>query len=118
MGDPIAVGVCAAEPGVRKMILTPRQMAKTRRTADGHLLWDGWLANGYPAAKQTGNTVYLKRLIWEEINGPIPEGAVVISTCGQRACIEPSHLGLTTSGRYTSVRDALGRYAGGPDSTD
>ena len=96
-------------------MLTPRQMRRTVRTPDGHLLWTGGLANGYPAAKHEGKTAYVKRLVWEEVNGPIPEGAVVISACGERLCIEPSHLALTTSGRYASVRDALGRYAGGPE---
>jgi hypothetical protein len=64
--------------------------------------------SGYEAR---GETVCLKRLVWEPENGPIPEGAVVISTCGERTCIEPSHLALTSPGRYASVRDALGRYA-------
>jgi len=75
------------------------------------MLWTGGLANGYPAGKHEGKTVYLKRLIWEEHFGPIPEGSVVTSACGQRTCIEPSHLGLTAPGRYPSVRNALGRYA-------
>jgi hypothetical protein len=92
-------------------MLTPRLMKRTLRTPDGHLRWIGGLANGYPAAKHDGKTVYVKRLLWEQENGPIPEGAVVISTCGQRTCVEPSHLALTSSGRYASVRDALGRYA-------
>lgn len=92
-------------------MLTPRLMKRTVRTSDGHLLWTGGLANGYPAAKHEGKTVYVKRLVWEHENGPIPEGAVMISTCGQRACIEPSHLALSTPGRYASVRDALGKYA-------
>ena len=85
-------------------------MLKTVRTPDGHLLWAGGLVNGYPAAKHEGKTVYVKRLVWEVAHGPIPEGAVVISTCGERTCIEASHLGLSTPGRYRSVRDALGRY--------
>ena len=93
-------------------MLTPKQMTRTRRTPDGHLLWIGGLANGYPAVKHQGKTVYVKRLVWEEAHGPIPEGAVVISVCGERTCIESSHLALSTPGRYVSVRDALGRYSG------
>ena len=90
---------------------TEKQMRKTVRTADGHLLWTGGLANGYPAVKCGGSTFYLKRALWEEIHGTIPEGAVVISTCGRRTCVESAHLGLSTPRRYASVRDALGRYA-------
>jgi hypothetical protein len=81
-------------------MLTPRQMMKTERTADGHLLWKGGLANGRPAVKQGSKTVYVKRLLWEEMNGPIPEGLVVVSACGERTCIEPSHLALSKPGRY------------------
>jgi hypothetical protein len=91
-------------------MLTVRQLKKTVRTPDGHTLWVGALANGYPAGKHDGKTVYLKRLIWEEANGPIPEGSVVTSTCGHRNCIEPSHLGLSAPGRYPSVRNGHGRY--------
>jgi hypothetical protein len=86
-------------------------MKKTERTDDGHLLWRGGLANGYPAIKRGDRTLYLKRVIWEDTYGPIPPGAVVISVCGLRPCIEPGHLALSTPGRYASVRDALGRYA-------
>ena len=93
-------------------------MKRTFRTPDGHLLWTGGLANGYPAAKHDGKTVYVKRLTWEQENGPVPEGAVVISTCEERTCIEPSHLGLSTPGRYASVRDALGRYGNEPGGED
>jgi hypothetical protein len=92
-------------------MLTEKQMRKTVRTADGHLLWTGGLANGYPAVKCGDRTLYVKRALWEETHGTIPEGAVVISTCGRRTCVESAHLGLSTPRRYASVRDALGRYA-------
>jgi hypothetical protein len=73
-------------------MLIPRQMAKTRHTSDGHLLWTGALANGYPAVKHEGKTVYVKRIMWEEVNGPIPEGAVVISTCGCHRRLNNEHI--------------------------
>jgi len=81
-------------------MLTPEQMMKTERTDNGCLLWTGALANGYPAAKHLGKTVYLKRLIWEGLHGAIPDGGIVISTCGERTCIESSHMGLGRPGRY------------------
>jgi len=92
-------------------MLTQRQIKKIVQTPDGHVLWVGALANGYPAGKHEGKTVYLKRLIWEETHGPIPAGSVVTSRCGQRTCIEPSHLALSPPGRYPSVRNGRGRYA-------
>jgi len=100
-------------------VLTERQMKKTERTSDGHLLWTGGLANGYPAIRQGDRTVYLKRAVWEETQGPVPEGAVVISTCGTRTCIEPEHLALARPGRYPQVivpisKNAAGRSLGNP----
>ena len=99
-------------------MLTPRQLKKTVRTPDGHTLWTGALANGYPAGKHEGRTVYLKRLIWEEANGPIPDGSVVTSSCGHRNCIEPSHLALSPPGRYPSVRNERGRYTKNPSAAE
>jgi hypothetical protein len=99
-------------------MLTPRQMAKTRRTPDGHLLWEGGFANGYPAIKVEGKTVYVKRLLWEETNEAIPEGVVVVSTCGERTCVEPSHLGLTGPGRHAGPKSADGRYASAGHTDD
>ena len=101
-----------------RSMLTERHMRRMVRTPEGHLLWTGGLANGYPAVKCGQDTLYLKRVVWAEIHGSVPEGAVVISTCGERTCIEPTHLGLSTPGRYASVRDALGRYAGDPEDGD
>lgn len=99
-------------------MLTQRLIKRTFRTPDGHLLWTGGLANGYPAAKHEGRTAYVKRLVWEEANGPIPEGAVVISTCGQRTCIEPPHLALSTPGRHAGRKDDRGKYTSGPGASD
>jgi hypothetical protein len=75
------------------MELPARVATRICRTPEGHLLWTGGLANGYPAAKHEGKTVYLRRLVWERENGPLPNGAVVMSTCGERTCIEPSPWG-------------------------
>jgi hypothetical protein len=86
-------------------VLTERQRRKTVRTKDGHLLWTGALANGYPAVKQGLCTVYLRRALWAEAGGPIPEGAVVIAACGLRTCIEPTHLALARPGRYPQPFD-------------
>ncbi len=77
-----------------------RVVKRTCRTTEGHLLWTGALANGYPAIKNGSETVYVKRLIWEQLNGPIPAGMVVVSACGHRTCVEPRHLALSRPGRY------------------
>jgi HNH endonuclease len=94
-------------------VLTEKQKRKTVWTAEGHLLWQGGLANGYPAIKEGSRTVYLKRVVWEETQGPVPEGAVVVSSCGKRACIEAAHLALARPGRYPQL---IARPATDPDS--
>jgi hypothetical protein len=91
-------------------VLTEKQLRKTRRTPDGHLLWTGALANGHPAVKQGSKTVYVKRLLWEVAKGPVPVGMVVVSMCGERACVEITHLALSKPGRYAGRKDAAGRY--------
>lgn len=108
MGDKPRRGVLEQ---VMADVLTEKQMRKADRTPEGHLLWKGGLANGYPAAKHHGKTVYLKRLLWEESYGPIPGDLVVVSACGERTCVEPSHLALRGPGRYPCVKDARGKYA-------
>jgi hypothetical protein len=99
-------------------MLTPQLMTRTTRTPEGHLLWTGALANGRPATKHDGRTVYVKRLVWEEANGPIPLGMVVVSTCGERTCIEPAHLALSAPGRYAAPKDDRGKYSREPQATD
>jgi len=40
----------------------------------------------------------------------MPEGAVVVCVCGERGCIEASHLALSRSGRQGGAKDAAGRW--------
>lgn len=102
MGDTLPTRVPEDEVAV---VLSERQLRKTERTPEGHLLWTGALANGHPAAKYEGETVYLKRLIWETLKGPIPEDLVVTSRCRLLTCISPSHLVLTNRGRHAGYRN-------------
>jgi hypothetical protein len=52
------------------------------------------------------------RAVWEQVNGPIPEGMVVRHTCHNRACCNPGHLVLGT--RYQNVQDMWERESGAP----
>jgi hypothetical protein len=81
VGDPPGRGVPDA---LITRVLCERQLRKTVRTAEGHLLWKGGLANGHPAVKHQGRTVYLKRILWEATHGPIPGDLVVVSACRKR----------------------------------
>gem|GEM_PF-6256485 len=52
--------------------------------------------------KRGGRMVYVKRLLWEALHGPIPEGMTVRSSCGIRRCVNPAHLYLERRGRLGS----------------
>ena len=41
----------------------------------------GALANGYPAAKHQEKTVSLKRLLWEQMHGPVPDDLAWSPVC-------------------------------------
>ena len=53
------------------------------------------------------------RWTWQEANGPIPDGMVVMHTCDNRACVNLDHLRLGTMGDNNRDRDAKRRQARG-----
>jgi HNH endonuclease len=82
------------------------------------ILHDGWISsNGYGlvAAATTGRRL-AHRVAYEQANGPIPKGMIVMHTCDTRACINPDHLVLGTQGDNMQDMAAKGR-AHGQDRT-
>jgi hypothetical protein len=37
-------------------------------------------------------TISARKFIWEKVNGPLPEGRKLHSTCGNNSCVNPYHL--------------------------
>lgn len=56
-------------------------------------LWYGWLkGNGYASKSSKGKHVYVHRLMYETLIGPIPNGLVIDHLCRNRSCVNPSHM--------------------------
>lgn len=59
----------------------------------GCLLWTGATAGaGYGVVRLAGRMVYVHRLAYAELVGPIPEGHVMDHLCRRHACWAPGHL--------------------------
>lgn len=54
-----------------------------------------------------GKSKYAHRLMWEEVNGPIPHGMCVLHRCDNPPCIRPDHLFLGT--KADNVRDMIAK---------
>lgn len=83
----------------------PKQAIKARTSRDaatGCLVWHGALCRkGYARLKVDDRHVSVHRYVWEREYGPIPAEMVVDHTCYNRACLEISHLRVTSSMKNT-----------------
>lgn len=72
-------------------------------------LWTGPKhdAMGYARMFVDGRLQYVHRVAWELVNGPIPEGLVLLHSCDNPACIRAEHLSLGT--QRDNVQDMLNK---------
>ena len=81
--------------------------------------WTGYkVPFGYGRVSFNGKLQSVHRLVWEAINGPIPEGLWVLHHCDNPPCFRPDHLFLGTPA--DNCRDALnkGRFKTARVGTD
>jgi hypothetical protein len=72
--------------------------------------WDGYRnPAGYGQVRVDGVLWLAHRRVWFEVNGPIPEGLIVMHRCDNPACIRPSHLLLGTHAQNVADKIAKGR---------
>src|SRR5580765_3798730 len=66
-------------------------------------------SHGYGQMGWQGKLHLTHRLVWENLNGPIPNGLCVCHTCDNRKCCNPKHLFLGTKQDNYNDMTAKGR---------
>lgn len=60
-------------------------------------VWQGAKKDtGYGAFRLNGRTLRAHRVAYELLEGPIPDGMIIMHTCDNRACVRLDHLRLAT----------------------
>lgn len=84
-----------------------------------------WLYDGVPTLNKDGTPrqnghkgkpirrVNIHRWVWEQINGPVPEGLDVDHICNNPPCYRYDHLRLSTRAENIAYKVAQGRQARG-----
>ncbi len=88
------------------------KLARYSHTEGDCLIWHGAgrSNHGYGGVRIEGRDYYVHRLVWEQANGPIPEGLMVCHTCDTPRCCRLEHLFLGTNQDNMDDMKAKGRY--------
>ena len=81
--------------------------------------WQGArVSNGYGhryvkgSGRKNRRYEYIHRWVWEQVNGPVPDGMLVLHRCDNRACFRYEHLYLGTPKENSEDMVAKGRWKG------
>lgn len=56
-------------------------------------IWTGGTdAHGLPVSSDGGTSTTARRVVWEKLRGPIPEGRNLMCTCPRQLCVNPNHM--------------------------
>ena len=77
-------------------------------------VWQRGCCNGHPAYRDadTGKTRMVRRVLWEQANGPIKPGHIIRMTCETPLCVDVEHMVQTTHGKLAKEMGALGIMSG------
>lgn len=86
--------------GNRECYMSPEEGFAARVSPDpesGCLMWAGKPnRDGYGSLRVDGKGVLVHRWAWEQVNGEIPDGALIDHICHTPACVNVAHLRLAT----------------------
>lgn len=87
---------------------------KVDTTGKGCWPFTGYVApNGYGRFKYGDYVTNASRVAWQLVNGPIPDGQIILHTCDNPTCCRPDHLRLGTYKDNSADAIAKGRHAHG-----
>lgn len=91
-------------PSSQGLTLEQRFWAKVEKTDECWVWTAATDSGGYGKIYVDGRYRLAHRLAWELIDGPVPSGMDLDHRCGNRACVNPGHLRVTTRSQNNQHR--------------
>ena len=74
-------------------------------SSTGCVVWQGAQnSKGYGCFMVAGASQLAHRVVWEDVNGPIPEGLTIDHLCRVRSCVNVEHMELVSIAENTARR--------------